>query len=222
MKNERDVEFTPGPGMSNVGGTGQGASSSGGGTFDSLGGEAASRAGDARDKAEELGARALDTARDMGERAAEEVQSRVEDQKYRAADSLGNFAQSLRTASNQMPADDGVSRYMARAAEQVDNLASFLNNRDVADLVDEVEVFARRQPAAFVGSAFALGLLSARFLKSSRRNLVDEGVREGWSTREMTARMPDPTRDAVARPHAPGYAPPSVRGDTEIRAPGER
>ena len=29
--------------------------------------------------------------------------------------------------------------------------------------------FARRQPAVFIGSAFALGLVGARFLKSSRQ-----------------------------------------------------
>ena len=34
-------------------------------------------------------------------------------------------------------------------------------------MVTQVEQYARRQPAIFLGGAFALGLLGARFLKSS-------------------------------------------------------
>ena len=41
---------------------------------------------------------------------------------------------------------------------------------DVDELVGDVQRLARRQPAVFVGSAFAVGLISARFLKSSRND----------------------------------------------------
>ena len=39
--------------------------------------------------------------------------------------------------------------------------------RDLTELMDDVNRFARRQPALFVGAAFAAGALAARFLKSS-------------------------------------------------------
>ena len=45
-----------------------------------------------------------------------------------------------------------------------------IRNRDVGELVNEVQRFARRQPALFVGSAFAIGVIGARFLKSSSDN----------------------------------------------------
>src|SRR5690606_33979901 len=96
---------------------------------------------------------------------------------------------------------------------QVDSLASFLDNQDVAELVDNAEDLARRQPAVFVGGAFALGVLGGRFLRSSRRELVDTGVRDHWETDRMTGRVRDPEDDAVGRPNAPGYAAPSDRGD---------
>jgi hypothetical protein len=164
--------------------------------------------GAAPETAQDAVGRAGELARDVRQRATEEVESRIADQKYRAADTLGSVAQSLRAASAQIPENEGVSRYMAQAAKQVDNLASFLNNREVTELFDEVEDFARRQPAVFVGGAFALGVLGARFLKSSRRNVGYDpygGRGSGMDERYYTG------QDAVSRPNAPGYAAPSQR-----------
>lgn len=127
-------------------------------------------------------ARAREAVSTAGHRAVERVQERFADQVSRATGQLESVASSLRTAGEQMP-DEGIGRYMVQAATQVDNLASFLNNREVSDLVDEVEAFARRQPAVFLGGAFALGVLGARFLRSSRQNMsmnYDRAPREGF------------------------------------------
>jgi hypothetical protein len=42
-----------------------------------------------------------------------------------------------------------------------------LRKKDVQQLMQDAQRLARRQPALFIGSAFALGLVAARFLKSS-------------------------------------------------------
>lgn len=231
MENQRDVDLTPGTGLSDVSDTGTtgGTSGLGAGGFDSTrststgtGYTGSGSLGGTSYETDSLGSSPSDTGTDVRSRArhlvdnvrstaTEKAEERISEQKYRAADSLGNVAQSLRTASQQLPDDGGMSRYMAQAANQVDNLASFLNNRDVAELFDEVESLARRQPAVFVGGAFALGVLGARFLRSSRRNLSDH---DRWSSHQLESRMVDPGLDAVSRPGAPGYAPPAVRGDT--------
>jgi hypothetical protein len=54
-----------------------------------------------------------------------------------------------------------------RLAETTERLATNLEGKDLDQIVDEVEQFARRQTALFLGGAFALGLVAARFLKSS-------------------------------------------------------
>jgi hypothetical protein len=43
-------------------------------------------------------------------------------------------------------------------------------------MVRNVEDFARRQPALFIGGAFMLGLLGARFLKSSAQTDPSQGI----------------------------------------------
>jgi hypothetical protein len=42
-----------------------------------------------------------------------------------------------------------------------------MREKDPAEMVHDAERFARRNPTAFVGGAFVLGLALARFLKSS-------------------------------------------------------
>jgi hypothetical protein len=58
--------------------------------------------------------------------------------------------------------------YFGRVATQVEGMSSYLQTKGFGDVVDDLESFARREPVLFVGSAFVVGLLGGRFLKSSR------------------------------------------------------
>ena len=251
MKNERDIEFTASPaldsmttgvdftpeaGSASTGGVGTGTGTGTMGASGTTGfdtptgmdsgtdqGSGGGRLDQAKDRAQQL----VSTAQ---ERVTETVQSRIDAQRFRAADSLSSVAESLRSTSQQFPAGgDGIARYINQAADRVEDVAHYLHDRELSEIVDEVEGFARRQPAAFLGGAFALGILGARFLKSSARGTMPrDEMRERWSTTgamgtgsanvhshvEMdTSRVNDPTRDAVGRPDAPGYAPPQERGE---------
>jgi len=90
-------------------------------------------------------------------------------QKQRATEGLGSIAQAIRSTSQQLR-DSGQEKtadYVTRAADQLESWSNTLNQRDLEDLLQEVQRFARRQPALFIGTAFGVGLLAARFLKSS-------------------------------------------------------
>jgi hypothetical protein len=157
----------------------------------------------AKDRVEGMVDRAQDRVKDAAE-------SRLSAGKSEAVDRLSGVAQSLRSSGQQFEGQEAISQFVTRAADRVENFANHLRNRDVPELLGEVEDFARRQPAAFLGGAFAVGLIGARFLKSSRDNQVEEGVRDRWSTQRLTSRTPH-DEDAVGRPNAPGYEPPSER-----------
>jgi hypothetical protein len=127
--------------------------------------QAKDMAGDLVDQAQEKTGQVVDQARGV-------VASRIADQKDRAAGSLGGVAQALRQTSQQLRDQDqaGTTQYVDGAANQIERVASYLQHTDINDVFDDVEQFARRQPALFLGGAFALGLLGARFLKSSSRS----------------------------------------------------
>jgi hypothetical protein len=157
----------------------------------------------AKDRVEGMVGRAQDRVKDAAE-------SRLSAGKSEAVDRLSGVAQSLRSSGRQFEGQEAISQLVTRAADRVESFANHLRNRDVPELLGEVEDFARRQPAAFLGGAFAVGLIGARFLKSSRDHQLEEGVRDRWSTQRMTSRTPH-HEDAVGRPNAPGYERPSER-----------
>jgi len=115
------------------------------------------------------------------EQATAQAKPRLEDQKQRAADSLGTTAQALRQTSQQLrDQDEGpVAQVAERAADQVERIADYLREKDIGQLVSEAENFARRQPTLFLGGAFALGLLGARFFKSSGQQVSQGGGSQG-------------------------------------------
>lgn len=111
-------------------------------------------------------------AHDAQEQASNAVQAGVNRGKERLAESLGSVAEALRVSSGHLreQQQDVPRQYIDRAARQVEQLSSYLRRSDLSDMAHSVEDFARRQPAVFLGGAFLLGLLGARFLRSSRRN----------------------------------------------------
>jgi hypothetical protein len=61
----------------------------------------------------------------------------------------------------------GLAGYVGRAADEIDRWTARLREQDLDDAAREVQEFARRRPAIFVGVAFGAGVLAARFFKSS-------------------------------------------------------
>jgi uncharacterized protein YjbJ (UPF0337 family) len=113
---------------------------------------------------------AQQAAGQVANQARQQVSSRVAGQKDRAADGLTSLAHALRQTSQQLREQDQqtITGYVEGAASQVERISNYLKQNDLGGLIDDVEQFARRQPALFLGGTFVLGLLGARFLKSSR------------------------------------------------------
>jgi hypothetical protein len=131
-----------------------------------------------KDKGADLKRQAADVAHDMGDRA----RSAADQQKNAAAGQIEDVAHAVRTAAADLH-DRGqpmVAEYSRHLAEGLENVAQSLSGRDVDDLVEGVEDFARERPAAFLGGAVVAGFALARFMKSSaaRRHRRDTGYHE--------------------------------------------
>lgn len=124
----------------------------------------------AKETAKQAASQAQEKVSDIASQAQEKVGTQLSGQKDRVAESLGSMAQVLRQTGQQMRDQDqhGITGYVDRVASQVEGLSSYLRDNDMGRLVDDVERFARREPALFLGGAFLLGFLGSRFLKSSR------------------------------------------------------
>jgi len=105
----------------------------------------------------------------IADRVKERASAQLNTQKDRATEGLGTMAQAIRQPAQQLRDQhhETVAGYVEQAADQIDKLSRGLKNKDVGELVNDAQRLARRRPALFVGSAFAVGLVGARFLKSS-------------------------------------------------------
>ena len=112
-------------------------------------------------------------ARSLVDRGKERVRTTVDDGKTRVARSLGTVAIALKDSGRQMEGEAApVGTVVERVADQLDRAANYLERSNVDEIVSGVERFARRNPALFLGAAFAVGVLGARFLKASRTDVV--------------------------------------------------
>ena len=116
------------------------------------------------------------------------VTSRVDEQKNRAADGLGGIADVFRSAGNELRTEnEALAAYVDLAGDQMRRFADTIRQRGVADMLDDVAVFARRRPALFIGGAFLVGIGIGRFLKSSADRGDDRSYRDFSSVDPMTA-----------------------------------
>jgi hypothetical protein len=150
---------------------------------------------------------AMNSARDSisgaATQAGTKVVSGINSQKTKAAEGLGSVAQALRQSGETLRSknpETPIPQYISSAADQVERLSTYIRTNSVSDMVNGLEQFARSQPALFIGSAFVLGLLGARFLKSSGRGEAGgygyEGGRAGQQTSAFPTQNYDPRTSA--------------------------
>lgn len=126
------------------------------------------------DKAKETAGQA---ATQVVGQAKEKASSLLGEQKTNLAAGINTVADSIRQIGENLQDGDGsgeknqiaafAGKYGDSLAEQVEKISHYVEDKDFGELARDAEQFARRNPALFVGGAFALGILAARFLKSS-------------------------------------------------------
>ncbi|CAN5628952.1 MAG: hypothetical protein H0V90_09170 [Blastocatellia bacterium] len=127
-----------------------------------------------KDTGKSLMDQAKDTAGQAYEAASEKAVSKIDDQKLTFASGLTSVADSVRQVGQNLKGtdvNDGIAKYTAEysdtAAKKIEQVANYFERKDVKEMFRDVESFARSNPAIFIGGAFTLGIIAARFLKSS-------------------------------------------------------
>jgi len=111
------------------------------------------------------------TAKQVVSEAGEKLSASVSEQKAAGADYVGNIANVIRRAAYEFDSEiPQAGHYIRMAAAQLDNVSDAMRNRDMSEIVGNVQSFARKQPTAFFGAAVLLGFAAVRFLKSAPGN----------------------------------------------------
>lgn len=159
---------TPQPGGSSRQGAGGASGQQGGTKGQDVVQQTQEKAGQVADQAQQMAGQVVDQAK-------QQATSQLASRKDQAVDSLGTVAQALRQSGNHLRQNDqhGIAQYADKAADRVEQFTGQLRGKDVQTIVRDVERYARQQPALFLGGAFVLGLLGARFLKSTAQREDD-------------------------------------------------
>ena len=126
----------------------------------------------ARTPIREVKDQVVDQAKTSFRQARDRAFSSLTESRVQAADQIGGMAAAFRYTGEHLRGENqGRAADLADSlAEQVDRASSYLRERDIAAIREDIQGLARRQPAMVLGIGFALGLLGARFFKSSERN----------------------------------------------------
>jgi hypothetical protein len=128
-----------------------------------------SETGGARGQIRQVKEKVVDQAKTTFRDARDKASSSLADSRRQAADQVGGIASALHSAGQHLRGEqqERIAGLADGFADQVDQVAGYLRDADLQRLARDVEGLARRQPALVFGAAFAIGLLGARFLKSS-------------------------------------------------------
>lgn len=123
-----------------------------------------------QEKAGQVGEQIKEQTSHLTAQVLTKAKSTLEEQKEKGTGELSGLSHAVRQTSQHLRNQqrEGIAHYAERAADQIDRVVQYVDSRDVTELLNETERFARRHPEVFLGGAFMLGLVAGRFLKSSR------------------------------------------------------
>lgn len=140
-------------------------------------------------KARDTGEKVKEQAQEKIDQAKTQAMSKLRDGKSRVAGQVGTMAHAFRSAGSELRGEDQarLAEFTESAAERMERMGRYIDEHSLGELIDDVERIARRTPSLFLGGAFAMGLIGARFLKTSERRRLHEHDDEFGTTGESYA-----------------------------------
>jgi hypothetical protein len=132
---------------------------------------------------------AVERGRHFLDSAREQATVYVDRRKDDVAQSVADFATSLRESTASFNDRPNIRAFVDSAAEGLDQLAGSIRERSFADIFNDAEDIVRQRPALVAAVTVGIGFLAARFIKSSAETLRHDyrprdGARPARATRQ--------------------------------------
>lgn len=123
----------------------------------------------AKTEVKEAGRQLAEQATRAAESGKQEVAEYLEERKGEAVETVRDLDQALRQTAQNIE-HPGMGRLVESLASEVERLAQVLESTGYDDIVASTHRVARQSPTLFLAGSFALGMVAARFLRSSARH----------------------------------------------------
>jgi hypothetical protein len=172
-------------------------------------GQTASEAGSrvtstAADQARQVVSETARHARDLAGEAGGQVRDQTSAQQQKAAGQLHSMADELREMAEKGGHSGVATEFAHQAAERLHGAASWLEQREPADVLQAVRDFARRRPGMFLAGAVAAGLAAGRLT----RGMTDAAHSGGQPSSSQRTPREIPPGAAIPPPPGPDWTTP--------------
>jgi hypothetical protein len=128
---------------------------------------------------------AAETARQTGaeaaRRTAEQGRAFLEEQQQQACEVMHDCSEAIHLAAQNLreKQDNHLASMADTLADRIEDSSNYFRNRSLQGMREDVEGFARRQPALFYGGLVVIGLGLSRFFKASQERPGSSAVQPG-------------------------------------------
>ncbi len=121
--------------------------------------------------------RIKDSAATVMDRAKDAATEQVENGAERVASSAQTAASALRRAADDVQGENAwIGSALRKSADGLENATRSFAGGDISRTFNELNGFARRQPAIFLGASVALGFALARVGKTAIEQVNDDAL----------------------------------------------
>ena len=147
-------------------------------------------------KVQDAASAAQEKASELREQGSARLRNQFDQRSTRVGTQARSLAEALRRSGNDLDGEGSpnVSHLATQAADRIERLASYLEQKSGDELTRDVEAFARRRPWMLAGLGMLAGVAAARFMKASSEQRYGHSRRpaaQEWPTRQRGA-VPDP------------------------------
>jgi hypothetical protein len=123
----------------------------------------------AAEKVQDATSAAQEKASELREQGSARLRDQFDQRSNQAGSQARSLAEALRRSGNDLDGagSANVSQLTGQAADRIDRLGSYLEQKSGDELMRDIETFARRRPWMLAGLGMLAGVAAARFMKAS-------------------------------------------------------
>ena len=137
-------------------------------------------------KVEDAASTAQEKASELREQGSARLRDQLDQRSTQAGSQVRSLAKALRRSGNELgnEGNSSASQLTTRAADRIERVGSYLEQKSGEELMRDIETFARRRPWMLAGIGMVAGVAAARFTKASSEQRYGEYRRSSgqWPT----------------------------------------
>jgi ElaB/YqjD/DUF883 family membrane-anchored ribosome-binding protein len=142
-------------------------------------------------KVQDAASVAQEKASELREQGSARLRDQFEQRSSQAGSQVRSLAEALRRSGNDLSneGNSNAAQLTGQAADRIERLGNYLEQKRGDELMRDIETFARRRPWLLAGLGMLAGVAAARFMKASSEQRYGDYRRSSqqWPTRPAAA-----------------------------------